>query len=59
MLGTIKYKKPREELTDNERACVDWLVRNGVSLTVKAEDPKALANIDLEIDGEPWEMKTT
>ena len=57
MLGIVTYEKPREELTDNERACIDWLARNGVSLTVKAEDPKALANIDLEIDGEPWEMK--
>ena len=51
------YKKPRELLTDNEKACVDWLERNGISPVVNAEDPAAPANIDLTIDGEPWEMK--
>ena len=57
MLGTVTYKKPRELLTDNEKACVDWLARNGISPTVNMEDPGAPANIDLTIDGELWEMK--
>lgn len=55
--GTVTYEKSREKLTDNERTCVDYLVKSGTSLTVKAEDPVAPANIDLEIDGELWEMK--
>ena len=57
MRGTVTYEKPRDELTDNERAGIDGLAANGVSLTVKFEVPTAAANIDLEIDGEPWEMK--
>ena len=57
MPGVITYEKPREELTDHEQACVDWLAYNGISPTVKLEDPIARANIDLDIDGEPWEMK--
>ena len=57
MLGTITYKKPRELLTDNEKACVDWLAYNGISPTVNKEDPNAAANIDLTIEGELWEMK--
>ena len=57
LLGTITYEKPRSELTDNERAGIDGLAANGISPTVKLEDPTAAANIDLEIGGEPWEMK--
>ena len=57
MPGTITYEKSRDELTDHERACVDWLAYNGISTMVKLEDPNAPANIDLEIDGKPWEMK--
>ena len=57
MRGSVTYEKPRDELTDNERACVGWLAFNGISLTVNAEDPGAAANIDLTIDGELWEMK--
>ena len=57
MQGIITYLKPREELTENEKAGVDGLTANGISPTVKPEDPTAAANIDLVIDGEPWEMK--
>lgn len=57
MLGAITYEKSRDELTDNERAGVDSLAANGISATVKLENPTAAANIDLVIDGEPWEMK--
>ena len=55
--GLITYEKPRELLTDNEKAGIDGLAANGISLTVTAEDPVAAANIDLEINGEPWELK--
>ena len=55
--GYVTYEKPRERLTANEKACVDWLALNGVSLTVNDEDPAAPANIDLTIDGKLWEMK--
>ena len=56
-LGHVTYEKPRELLTQNEKACIDWLALNGMSVIVNAEDPAAPANIDLAIGGEPWEMK--
>lgn len=55
--GAVVYEKARAKLTDNEKSCVDHLVGNGVSVIVKAENPHAPANIDLEIDGQLWEMK--
>lgn len=51
------YEKPRASLEDHEKKGVDWLVKNGIRPTVKQEDPRAMANIDFEIDGQPWEMK--
>lgn len=51
------YEKPRASLEDHEKKGVDWLVKNGIRPTVKQEDPRAMANIDFEIHGQPWEMK--
>lgn len=51
------YEKPRASLEPHEKKGVDWLVKNGIRPTVKQEDPTAPANIDFEIDGQPWEMK--
>lgn len=53
----VRYLKPRESLTDNERAGVDHLAANGFSAVVNHEDPNAPANIDLTINGQLWEMK--
>lgn len=53
MQGTVTYHKPRERLTENEKAGVDGLAVNGISPTVKPEDPTAAANIDFVIGGEP------
>ena len=44
-------------LTECECFAIDALSENGISLTVRAENPAAAANIDLEISGEPWELK--
>ena len=55
--GNVIYQKPRERLTNNERVCVDGLTLNGLEVVVRAEDPEAPANIDLELNGELWEMK--
>lgn len=54
---TAIYEKQREELEEHEKAGVDWLCSHGIVPTVKLEDPKAAANIDFEIWGQPWEMK--
>ena len=51
------YQKPRSQLEEHERACIDHLEANGIFPTVLAEDPRAPANIDLMIDGQLWEMK--
>ena len=51
------YEKPREALEDHERAGIDKLWANGIRPVVKLEDPIAPANIDLEIDGDKWELK--
>ena len=51
------YEKPREALTDNERAGVDHLLDNGHIVTVLKEDSSAAANIDLSIDGNMYELK--
>lgn len=53
----VTYIKPEEQLTDNEKKGIACLSSNGFSVIVNREDPKALANIDLSINGEPWEMK--
>lgn len=55
--GIVTYEKPRRLLTSNEQLAVDGLAANGISLVVKLEDPAAPANIDLEIDGNLWEVK--
>lgn len=57
LMNDAFYEKPRAELEEHEKRGVDHLLRNGIVPTVKQEDPKAKANIDLEIDGELWEMK--
>ena len=57
MPGTITYEKPHEALADREKARVDWLAYNSISATAKREGPIAPASIDLEIDGQPQEMK--
>lgn len=51
------YEKPRSALEEHEMAGVDHLVANGIRPVVRWEDPNADANIDLEIDGEMYEMK--
>lgn len=51
------YEKPRAALEEHERRGIDHLLENGIVPTVKREDPLAKANIDIEIDGQLWEMK--
>ena len=53
----VCYKKPREALEKHELAAVDWLSKNGIPVVVNMEDPKAVANIDLTIQGVDWELK--
>lgn len=53
----VEYQKPRRELTDWERRCVDGLAKAGKRIVVNQEDPSAPANIDLMIDGELVELK--
>ena len=57
LMGDAYYEKPRAELEDHEKKGVDWLLGHGIRPTVKREDPTAKANLDFEIDGQPWEMK--
>lgn len=49
--------KPRESLEEHEKRGIDALQRNGFRVKTIAEDPKAAANFDIEIDGVAWEMK--
>lgn len=51
------YEKSRSSLEDHEKKGVDWLVGQGIRPIVKQENPSAPANVDFEIDGQPWEMK--
>lgn len=51
------YTKPRSALEEHERAGVDWLKGNGFALETVPEDPKAVANLDLKMNGRLWEMK--
>lgn len=57
LMGDAFYEKPRAELEEHEKKGVDWLLKNGIRPTVKQEDPTAKANLDFEIDDQPWEMK--
>ncbi len=52
-----KYTKPRAALEEHEKAGVDWLRLNGFALETIPEDPKAVANLDLKMNGRLWEMK--
>lgn len=52
-----KYTKPRDALEEHEKAGVDWLKRNGFALETVPEDPTAVANLDLRMNGRLWEMK--
>lgn len=55
--GIAVYGKPRSELVKWEKAGVDYLTMHGFSPKSLLEDPKAPANIDLEMGGALWEMK--
>lgn len=57
MMGDAYYAKPRSELLEHEKKGVDWLVKNGIRPTARFVDPRGKANIDLEIDGNLWELK--
>ena len=50
-------EKPIEQLTKGEKTAVFTLKRNGIRVKTKGEDPKAVKNIDFEIDGQLWEHK--
>ena len=50
-------EKPIEQLTKSEKTALYTLKRNGIQVKTKAEDPKAVKNIDFEIDGQLWEHK--
>ena len=52
-----KYTKPRSDLEPHEKKGVDWLKGNGFALETIPEDPKAVANLDLKMNGRLWEMK--
>lgn len=52
-----KYTKPRSDLELHEKKGVDWLKGNGFALETIPEDPKAVANLDLKMNGRLWEMK--
>ena len=52
-----KYTKPRSDLEPHEKRGVDWLKGNGFALETVPEDPKAVANLDLKMNGRLWEMK--
>lgn len=53
----VDYVKPRIELEGHERVGVDWLRASGYAITTVPENPKASVNLDLEMNGELWEMK--
>lgn len=57
MMGDAYYEKPRSELLEHEKKGIDWLIKNGIRPTVRFVDPRGKANIDLEIDGNLWELK--
>jgi hypothetical protein len=50
-------EKAITKLTKDEKTAVFTLRRNGIEVKTKAEDPKAVKNIDFEIDGQLWEHK--
>lgn len=56
-LPETDYIKPREALSDNERAGVDYLRSRGFRMSVIPEDPTANMNLDLSINGVGWEMR--
>lgn len=51
------YTKPRSSLEPHEKRGIDWLKGNGFALETVPEDPKAVANLDLKMNGRLWEMK--
>lgn len=55
--GIVTYTKPRSELTDLERAGIDWLAARGRDLETIPEIGDAPANLDVIMGGEEWEMK--
>lgn len=55
--GIVTYTKPRSELTDLERAGIDWLASRGRDLETIPEIGDAPANLDVIMGGEEWEMK--
>ncbi len=57
--GSVRYVKPRANLTANERMCVSHLESLGYRVKTINEDLDSPANIDLELgdDGQIWEMK--
>ena len=53
----ITYLKPKESLHHHEIAGIEHLSKAGIRVIVGEEDPTAIANIDLIINGRNWEMK--
>lgn len=53
----IIYEKPESALLPHERIGVEMLQKNGISITVKKEDPKAKSNIDFLIGHNLYELK--
>lgn len=52
-----KFKKPWNGLTEDEKVAVVWLSNQGIRIVVEEENPRAKANIDFSLWGEPWELK--
>ena len=53
----VKYIKPREALTSNEKRAVDVLVNNGIKVIVNEQDDGKPVNIDFSIKGKYVEHK--
>lgn len=53
----VVFQKPWERLSRYEKTGICYLVDSDLIPIVLEEHPAALANIDLEIDGELWELK--
>ena len=53
----VKYIKPREALTSNEKRAVDVLINNGIKVIVNEQDDGKPVNIDFSIKGKYVEHK--
>ena len=53
----IAYGKPRNLLTDSEKAAVKHLANNGIKVATLMEDAKAKANLDFWMLGDEYEAK--